>query len=290
MSTPITRRHSEMPRSVAGRSTPTRKVSAVDTGIGSSMSRPRPNTSRVPATEEMRRGSSSASVSGTLEQRRARREQLRSFYGIKGDAGVPSGGEGGDGVKGDPLDIDSPAFNPSAYYEHLIAEQDLSGLMRKAASLGADIGNLEASRHSLVYNHHHQLFAAGDTISHLNSRTPQLLSIMAELQQSFSSISQLVDSIALPEAEDSSRQGFGGVDGQSADPDQVTRRTAERLKLMLRAEESPEAIIRAYESSRHGLDQLAARDESIRVLVERVQETVKNSATSVDDDVETTAE
>jgi hypothetical protein len=42
-----------------------------------------------------------------------------------------------------------------------------------------------------------QLFAAGDTISHLNSRTPQLLAIVTSLQQSFSDISQLVDSVAL---------------------------------------------------------------------------------------------
>jgi hypothetical protein len=72
-----------------------------------------------------------------------------------------------------------------------------------------DIGNLQGSRHSLVYNHHHQvsescrrsnswqLFAAGDTISHLNSRTPQLLGIMTKLQQSFSEISRLAEEVSM---------------------------------------------------------------------------------------------
>lgn len=51
-----------------------------------------------------------------------------------------------------------------------------------------------------MYNHHHQLFSAGDTISQLNTRTPQLLSIVTALQERFSDMSQLADSVALPDA------------------------------------------------------------------------------------------
>lgn len=50
-----------------------------------------------------------------------------------------------------------------------------------------------------MYNHHHQLFSAGDTIAALNARTPQLLSIVTELQERFSEMSQLADSVGLPE-------------------------------------------------------------------------------------------
>jgi hypothetical protein len=50
-----------------------------------------------------------------------------------------------------------------------------------------------------VYNHHHQLFSAGDTIAQLNTRTPQLLSIVTSLQERFSDMSQLTDSVALPD-------------------------------------------------------------------------------------------
>jgi hypothetical protein len=61
------------------------------------------------------------------------------------------------------------------------------------------VGRLQSSRHTLVYNHHHQLFSAGDTISQLNTRTPQLLSIVTSLQERFSDMSQLTDSVALPD-------------------------------------------------------------------------------------------
>jgi hypothetical protein len=42
-----------------------------------------------------------------------------------------------------------------------------------------------------------QLFAAGDTISILNSRTPELEEIVKSLQESFDDISTLVDSIQI---------------------------------------------------------------------------------------------
>lgn len=55
-----------------------------------------------------------------------------------------------------------------------------------------------------------QLFAAGDTISLLNSRTPQLLNIMTNLQQSFSEISRLAEQVAMDPGDDSreSKQSF----------------------------------------------------------------------------------
>lgn len=54
-----------------------------------------------------------------------------------------------------------------------------------------------------MYNHHHQLFSAGDTIAQLNTRTPQLLSIVTSLQERFSDMSQLADSVALPDIPES---------------------------------------------------------------------------------------
>ncbi|WRT70840.1 uncharacterized protein IL334_007839 [Kwoniella shivajii] len=219
-STPIVRRHSEMP----SRQTPQRKISTfTDSGQQSS-----------PA--EMKRGNSSINV----ERSRARREQLRNFYGIKEGATEVSGS----GVRGDPLDIDSPSFSPTAYYEDLVSKSTLKGLMEKSTSLNADIGNLEGSRHSLVYNHHHQLFAAGDTISHLNSRTPQLLSIVTELQQSFSSISQLVDSISLPEND---KGPIPSRKDNSLTLNEVER-GKDRVELMILAQDSHENIRKYFET------------------------------------------
>ncbi|CAD6585962.1 MAG: hypothetical protein TREMPRED_004286 [Tremellales sp. Tagirdzhanova-0007] len=231
------------------------------------------------------RRSSALSASG-VEQRRARRQELRTFYGLKKDHEAGVGDEerqgGRNKVKdGDPLDIDTLSFNPGAYYEELISKSSLSGLMKTAHSLSAgmhltshalllphalilsfhlaanrqshflDIGNLHSSRYALVYNHHHQLFAAGDTISHLNSRTPLLRSIVTDLQHSFSKMSRLVDAVALPEQHDQLAP---------QDRDKVEM-GVERFRLMVIAGEPAEEIRRCYEGFREQLEK-GAEDPS----------------------------
>ncbi|WVQ70800.1 hypothetical protein IAR50_000322 [Cryptococcus sp. DSM 104548] len=191
------------------------------------------------------------SVRSTIEQRRARREQFRNFYGLKGEGlknGVPNG---------DSLDIDSPGFKVGVYYEDLISRSDLSTLMKTASSLASDIGTLQGSRHALVYNHHHQLFAAGDTISNLNVRTPQLLSVVTNLQQSFSSISQLADSVALPQETDE------GVDRKTLRRRQAERRI-KRLRLMCDAKASPQDIADYLTTVEDSLEAVATEDASVR--------------------------
>ncbi|OWT41194.1 hypothetical protein C362_01408 [Cryptococcus neoformans Bt1] len=210
------------------------------------------------------------SAKSTLEQRRARREQFRNFYGLKNDATAKTEGVNDSKLVG----IDSPTFKPVAYYEDLIATSTLNGLMTTTASLSSDIGTLQGARHSLVYNHHHQvlklfsisthladlskLFAAGDTISQLNVRTPQLLSVVTNLQQSFSSISQLVDSINIPRIEEQ----------VVADPEEVTtisrrkaQRQLEKLRLMVRANESSDKINEFYKINYEALHHLATEDD-----------------------------
>ncbi|KAK6906282.1 hypothetical protein I203_100267 [Kwoniella mangroviensis CBS 8507] len=222
-SSPIPRKYSEMPP----RSTPPRRISTfTDSGGG------------TPG--EMRRGSSAIGAA-SAEQRKARREQFRNFYGIKeGPGSGQTVDSPSDTANGKPLDIDSNSFNPSAYYEDLISKSNLKKLMEKASILNADIGNLEGSRHSLVYNHHHQLFSAGDTISKLNSRTPQLLSIVGELQESFSKIEQLIDSISVNDIkvphEDIPKGDEIGLVLEEL------KRGKRRLELMILAKESSEKI------------------------------------------------
>ncbi|WVQ95331.1 hypothetical protein IAU59_002427 [Kwoniella sp. CBS 9459] len=273
---PIPRRHSEMPQ----RATPPRRISTfTDAGAG-----PSTNVNGGGTIDERRRGSAAAPSSSTIEQRRARREQLRNFYGIKADAegegGEKGAGQGKEGArpKGDPLDIDSPAFDPVAYYEHLISKETLSGLMKRSSTLSSDIGNLEGSRHSLVYNHHHQLFAAGDTISHLNSRTPQLLSIVTELQSSFSSISQLVDSIALPETSGTGARAQDQAASESTVQDEGFRakKVVERLRLMICAEEPAGKIREVYDTSKDVLERIKDHEE-YRQTIEQVKQIISGS-------------
>ncbi|WWC92448.1 uncharacterized protein L201_007406 [Kwoniella dendrophila CBS 6074] len=233
---PIPRRHSEMPV----RGTPPRKISTfTDNGRGET---------RSPDQGEMRRGSSNNTANISFEQRKARREQFRNFYGLKEGQHSSSNSSSNENTKADQLDIDSLSFNASAYYEDLISKQSLKGLMEKAYSLNSDIGNLEGSRHSLVYNHHHQLFEAGDTISKLNSRTPQLISIVNQLQESFSNIEQLIDSISVI----TDKQSNGKAQNEDLSIDnkrlEILRNGKERIELMITAKESPKEIRSYYES------------------------------------------
>lgn len=191
-------------------------------------------------------------------RRAARREQLRDFYGLKRDGAsspgpgsapaTPGGGSTGNGNGnsarrkqrrgGDALDLTSPNFSPSEYYEDLIAKATLAELMGSTSVLAADVGRLHSSRHTLVYNHHHQLFSAGDTIAQLNTRTPQLLSIVTSLQERFSDISQLADSVALTE-----KAPLG--DGERARA--AAAQGLERVRLMVLAGDGPDAVKAAWE-------------------------------------------
>jgi hypothetical protein len=133
------------------------------------------------------------------------------------------------------------------------------------SQLTSDIGRLHSSRHTLVYNHHHQLFSAGDTISVLNTRTPQLLSIVTDLQERFSEMSQLADSVALPDPS-------AVDDGVRARA--VAQQGLERLRLMIVAEETPDAIRKAWEKVEatlrghecDGLDELLRKGREVAGL------------------------
>ena len=59
---------------------------------------------------------------------------------------------------------DSPSFDPKAYFEH-ISGNSLPDLMKRENDLLDEIRELGSERQSLVYNHHHELIAASDTIS-----------------------------------------------------------------------------------------------------------------------------
>lgn len=77
------------------------------------------------------------------EHRRARREQLRNFYGLKYGAGAGAAGPSTP-KEGDVLDIDSGAFDAGAYYQDLIQKSSLAELMKKAVALNA--GKLGSER------------------------------------------------------------------------------------------------------------------------------------------------
>lgn len=122
-----------------------------------------PSFTSPPPTPPTRRPSALSGAGGvSAEQRRARREQFRSFYGLQGGPkdqtvveGEPQTGEGSKARKtGDPLDISKPShivgsvrrelmnldslgFDAASYYEDLIKKSSLAELMQAAASMSA---------------------------------------------------------------------------------------------------------------------------------------------------------
>jgi len=91
----------------------------------------------------------------------------------------------------DPMDLDSPAFDAKAYYDQLITTSSLTTLLKRESELLSEIRSLDNDRQSLVYNHHHELIAASDTISAMKARADELDPKLDALKVAFSEISRL---------------------------------------------------------------------------------------------------
>ncbi|KAL9939932.1 hypothetical protein V8E36_000637 [Tilletia maclaganii] len=137
---------------------------------------------------------------------RASKRALREFYGIQaaaagaddsiGSAGVSELADAG--VSRDPHDPDSPNFNAGSCYNSLISTLSLAELLKKSAELLTEIRELDGEKQSLVYNHHHELVAASETIRKMKTRADGLDPSLDSLQASFSTMSQLAETLVLP--------------------------------------------------------------------------------------------
>ncbi|KLO08907.1 hypothetical protein SCHPADRAFT_834699 [Schizopora paradoxa] len=116
------------------------------------------------------------------------RDLLRKHYGL--GVGPPPPLQGADKPL-DPMDIDSPAFDAKSYYDQLIVTSSLVTLIKRENTLQSEIRQFESERQALVYNHHHELIAASDTISAMRSRADSLDSDLDKLKVAFSEISRL---------------------------------------------------------------------------------------------------
>ncbi|KZS94195.1 hypothetical protein SISNIDRAFT_61787 [Sistotremastrum niveocremeum HHB9708] len=91
----------------------------------------------------------------------------------------------------DPMNVDSPAFDSKTYYEQLITTSSLNTLLKRENELMTEIRELDSERQSLVYNHHHELIAARETITAMKARAENLDADLDKLKDSFSEISRL---------------------------------------------------------------------------------------------------
>ncbi|KAJ7104014.1 Vps51/Vps67-domain-containing protein, partial [Mycena belliarum] len=120
------------------------------------------------------------------------RDLLRKHYGL--GVGPPPSLPGN---TQDPMNLDSPAFDPKTYYEQLITTSSLPALLKRENELLVEIRELDSERQSLVYNHHHELIAASDTIAAMKTRAESLDSDLDLLRIAFSEISRLSAEVAI---------------------------------------------------------------------------------------------
>ncbi|KAI0749425.1 Vps51/Vps67-domain-containing protein [Daedaleopsis nitida] len=132
-------------------------------------------------------GAAAGTGPGTPQKTRAR-DLLRKHYGL-GLGPPPPLGNGKSSQ--DPMDFDSAVFDARAYYEQLITTASLPTLLKTDNDLLTEIRQLDSERQSLVYNHHHELIAASDTIAAMKSRAENLDADLDLLRAAFSEISRL---------------------------------------------------------------------------------------------------
>ncbi|EDR08468.1 uncharacterized protein LACBIDRAFT_297173 [Laccaria bicolor S238N-H82] len=114
------------------------------------------------------------------------RDLLRKHYGLGVGAPPPRTGN-----PADPMDLNSPAFDAKSYYEQLITTSSLPALLKRENEFITEIRQLDSERQSLVYNHHHELIAASDTIAAMKTRAESLDGDLDLLRAAFSEISRL---------------------------------------------------------------------------------------------------
>ncbi|TRM64407.1 Vps51/Vps67-domain-containing protein, partial [Schizophyllum amplum] len=132
------------------------------------------------------------SVPSSPPQKPRARDLLRKHYGLGVGPPPPT-----PSLPVDPMNLDSPAFDAKSYYEQLITTSTLSTLLKKENELISDIRELDGERQALVYNHHHELIAASDTIGAMKTRAESLDADLDLLKVAFSEISRLGAEVAV---------------------------------------------------------------------------------------------
>ncbi|KAG6862523.1 hypothetical protein C0995_000071 [Termitomyces sp. Mi166 len=133
----------------------------------------------------------------TPPQKSRARDLLRKHYGL--GVGPPPPIPGKTAV--DPMNLDSTAFDAKSYYEQLITTSSLPNLLKRENELLSEIRELDSERQSLVYNHHHELIAASDTIAAMKTRAESLDADLDLLKVAFSEISRISSEVAVEVSE-----------------------------------------------------------------------------------------
>lgn len=149
---------------------------------------PSPSVAPAPRPSQSQRADSSSSSTAARPRNDKRRAAnlLRDYYGLSSEASsappTPSIASGSDGGFSSEPKIDLGS---------LLRSNSLSVLLSKESELIVQIRELDGERQSLVYNHHHELVAASDTIRNMKIKSESLDPCLESLKSSFESMSNL---------------------------------------------------------------------------------------------------
>ncbi|CBQ69497.1 conserved hypothetical protein [Sporisorium reilianum SRZ2] len=116
---------------------------------------------------------------------------LRDYYGLSSDAPPASQLPV---VSNDDASSSIPTA-PKIDLRSLISSNSLSVLLGKESELIVQIRELDGERQSLVYNHHHELVAASDTIRNMKLKSESLDPSLDSLKTSFETMSNLASNL-----------------------------------------------------------------------------------------------
>ncbi len=130
----------------------------------------------------------SASTPRMRNDKRRAANLLRDYYGLSSDAPSASSSPSLDSTAGD---LKRKGAGPDVDLISLLRSNSLSVLLGKESELIVQIRELDGERQSLVYNHHHELVAASDTIRNMKLRSESLDPSLDSLKSCFESMSNL---------------------------------------------------------------------------------------------------
>ena len=160
------------------------------------------------ASNTFHQSGASSPLGGGRAKRRLNNDLLRNYYGLDSGSVTPnsiaSGSMGiGDNTaigstSSDPLDPDSTNFQVNLAFKKIMQQRSLSQLLKEESDLLTEIRELDGERQSLVYNHHHELVSASETMKNMKEQADALLPSMNAMQSSLQSISATSESLILP--------------------------------------------------------------------------------------------
>jgi len=130
-------------------------------------------------------------------KRSMRRDQLSQFYGLQqANEGQSKSPESGRTSNRNPLDINSPGFDPDMFVNKLVKEGSLSQLMSQEKEIVNQIKGLDSDMQTLVYENYNKFIAATDTIRKMRVDFKSMEEEMDQLAESMSSITKFSNQIS----------------------------------------------------------------------------------------------